>query len=465
MPAVTGTPTTFGGIGKLEFAPTNNPDDPNPTYVDLTPFLRTEETPLSITRGRQSELDTIQSSQLTAVLDNSDNRFTFGLTTGAYGANWAPAKKVRYSETIGSQTFVLYTGYIEYPDIPEWHPIGYHEVQLTCTDRLTRLARGTPFASALGAFILNTASLKGYWPMTDVTQPFRGLGPVAASMEVASFAVAGGAAETSVCQPRTGLTPAGGESSGARFLTGQAAGVVTSYTQASWPISFNPAMAAGDSATIVMWISVTGTTYITQSIASIVILGSGSINLNLTRDLTTGAWTLAATGALAGTVSAGSPGIALFPVGIRLSIAASTMELWVGGQRFTTTLTGTPPTGNTLFQGNFGGLPIDYDLSHMQVYVGQSYSYANFLAQIAQGYTPLAYQTTGQRINTILDYAGVPGDQRVIDPGVSYMQAAELAGATPGDALANAVATERGRGFIDGQGRYVFHDRIRVYNV
>src|SRR5262249_41998497 len=97
----TGGPSLFGGIGRPAVPPTNKPDDPFPTWVDITPYVRTELTPLTITRGRQSELDVIQPGTLSCILDNSDGRFTFGLTSGPYGANWAPAKKIRYSETLG----------------------------------------------------------------------------------------------------------------------------------------------------------------------------------------------------------------------------------------------------------------------------------------------------------------------------------------------------------------------------
>jgi hypothetical protein len=106
-------------------------------------------------------------------------------------------------------------------------------------------------------------------------------------------------------------------------------------------------------------------------------------------------------------------------------------------------------------------------IAHVQLYVGApgDFTVADYLAQARMGQLGLEYQTTGQRINTILDYAGVPGDQRLVDPGVSYMQKATLAGQDPGTALANAVAAERGRGFISGDGKYVFHDRTRIYNV
>ena len=154
----TGGPSVFGGLGRLEWS-AGNPDDPFPVWQDITTFVRTEDNPLRITRGRQSELDQVQPSQLTCDLDNTDNRFTFGYTGGPYGSTWTPARKVRYSETIAGRTFVHFTGWIEFPDINDWRPIGYQTVQLTCTDRLTRLSRGRQFVSTLAEHILkNTVS-------------------------------------------------------------------------------------------------------------------------------------------------------------------------------------------------------------------------------------------------------------------------------------------------------------------
>jgi hypothetical protein len=105
----TGSPLIFGGVGRLEFAPSNGPYDPFPTWVDITVFVRTESVALKVVRGRDSELNPFQPGILTCVLDNTDNRFTFGYNVGPYGAGgFAPAKQIRYSETIGGRTFILF---------------------------------------------------------------------------------------------------------------------------------------------------------------------------------------------------------------------------------------------------------------------------------------------------------------------------------------------------------------------
>jgi hypothetical protein len=92
-------------------------------------------------------------------------------------------------------------------------------------------------------------------------------------------------------------------------------------------------------------------------------------------------------------------------------------------------------------------------------------SYADHLAQFQVGMLGLEGQTTGQRVTTILNYAGVPAGLRQVDVGCSFMAKATMAGRAPGDLLAEAVTTEQGRGFMSGDGRYVFHGRDRVLNV
>lgn len=135
----------------------------------------------------------------------------------------------------------------------------------------------------------------------------------------------------------------------------------------------------------------------------------------------------------------------------------------MGSVRRTTTLAGSPGAGGAI--SDFAiGYQIDYDLSGLQVYVGTTFGYTQYLEQINQAYAPLHRQTTGQRVATILNYARFPASRRDIDPGQSVMANATLAGKTPGQALEEANTVERGRLFAQA-GRIQFHDRQRVNNV
>jgi hypothetical protein len=479
MPTVvtpTGSPSLFGGIGRLEFAPNNGPDDPFPTWVDITVFVRTEQTPLSITRGRQSELDTVQSSQLTAILDNTDNRFTFGLTTGPYGAGWAPAKKVRYSETIGQRTYVLYTGWIEAPDVDDWQPIGYQEVSLSCTDRLTRLGRGRPFISTLGEHIrLNGGtSLVGYYPLGDTTGPVLldafGRGSL---LETYQQSATGGDTKTN---PHNEVTYAGGATVTADDLRGILYDPVLNQSgSAKWwrkhvgNLSSSFVVGAGDTVAMACWVNWTRATIDGPSVIQLSGPGPGFDIMQIYINAADGTYRTFVLDDSGGTVSAGlgkSPTIGQWVLlALRLTESSGLVEFWANADPpVTFTISGAPTTATmqTVEVGGFA--PASY--AHMQVYHGiGAYPRAAHLAQYQMGLTGLEYQTTGQRINTILDYAGVPAGDRAVDPGVSYMQRARLAGQSPETALENAVSTERGRGFAAGDGRYVFHGRDRVLNI
>ena len=455
---------TWEGRGIFEVS-SADPDSTSPVWVDFTPRIRDVIQAPTLTTGRQNDLERSEPSVFSATLDNVDDALTYGNTSSPYPW-WGPGRKCRHRDVIAGTNVPLFTGYLQVPTELLTTAGIEQRVQITAIDRLGRLGSSEPFPSALGAYIRNTVDLKGYWPMTDPAQPFYGVGPTTSPLLVNRFVIGGGSAQTATITPAMGLAPIGGEGSSVRFLTGQNGGVVSSYAQTSWPLAFAPAIGAGDSVTIVMWASVTGTAAATQEIASITTLGSGLIGLDLTRSLATGNWTLTATSAMTGSIAIGAPGTGLFPLGIRLSIAASTMELWLGGQRFTTTLAGAPPTGNALFQGIFGSLPIDYDLSHMQVYVGPTYSYNDFLTQIAMGYSPLERQSTGDRIRTIATYAGIPAAELTqIDPGCSVMQRAQLSGQTPLDAMRDAERTEQGLLYCDGNGNLIFKDRRTLYNI
>lgn|GEM_PF-5498232 len=470
MTTPTGSPTTFSGTGRLEFAPTNNPDDPNPTWTDITVYLRTEDTPLQITRGRQSELDVVQPSVMTCVLDNTDGRFTYGLTTGAYGSNWAPAKKIRYSELANGTWYVLFTGWIEYPDIASWQPIGLQYVQLSATDRLTRLARARRFISTLSEHIIlnGGASLKAYWPLND--------GNGATSPGGASF-VAGMPTLTPVTYQRnipapnamdwaTRTGPSGDDVSYAQFSTRLP--TPSSDTVALNCSNLSVTLSAGQTVALIGWFYCPNDP---ASAATIRMLDTSFFNLALdvSGDAASNQWRL--TGVNTPSGATGTVTIPGFPTdvwcmaGLFVDVSTGAITGCLNGQTLTGALGGSMSgTLNIAYGYSFKGSGA---LGHMQLLVGDSMTVnpSLFLAQYKMGLYGLEQQTTGQRISTILDYAGVSGNDRLIDPGQSYMNRAKLAGQTPGTALANAVGTERGRGFAGGDGRYVFHDRQRIYNV
>jgi len=74
-----------------------------------------------------------------------------------------------------------------------------------------------------------------------------------------------------------------------------------------------------------------------------------------------------------------------------------------------------------------------------------------------------AGETTGARINRILDSAGWPSADRVIATGDSTVQATDLSGDALSE-LQRVAESEIGELYIDGRGRVVFRNRLALIN-
>lgn len=84
------------------------------------------------------------------------------------------------------------------------------------------------------------------------------------------------------------------------------------------------------------------------------------------------------------------------------------------------------------------------------------------LASITDVVGQAAGQTTGQRINKILDTMSFPANMRTIDTGQSICQADPATARTGLDCLKNAEFSEQGAFYINGSGTAVFKSRNAV---
>lgn len=80
-----------------------------PTWTDVTAYLRS----VSIRRGKQRVLDSMQPGTATVVLDNNDQRFDPNNTAGPYSPNVVPMRKVRVTATHSATPYGLFYGFIE----------------------------------------------------------------------------------------------------------------------------------------------------------------------------------------------------------------------------------------------------------------------------------------------------------------------------------------------------------------
>jgi hypothetical protein len=150
-------------------------------------------------------------------------------------------------------------------------------------------------------------------------------------------------------------------------------------------------------------------------------------------------------------------------VAAHLQLAAD-QALWTDDAVTSSSFGGSPPSSMTFDQIRIGAAWMGA-IAHVQIYVGSSPTNAEFLAQRQVGLYGLQRQTTGERIKTILEYAGVRGYEMNIDTGTSVMQRAMLAGRTALEGLRDAERTEQGLLFVDGSGVITFKDRSSLYNI
>jgi hypothetical protein len=93
---------------KVEIAFATPPSNP-PTWVDVTQWVQS----FTIIRGRQRELNTIQTGTATVLLDNRDRRFDPSNTAGPYYPNVLPTRRIRISGTWLGVTTPQFTGFVD----------------------------------------------------------------------------------------------------------------------------------------------------------------------------------------------------------------------------------------------------------------------------------------------------------------------------------------------------------------
>ena len=94
---------------RCEIAFASDPGGGSPVYQDVSSRIMA----VSIRRGRQYELDTIQPSTLSIRLDNGDRALDPTYTSSPFYPNVLPMRPIRISADWAGTTYYLYTGYVE----------------------------------------------------------------------------------------------------------------------------------------------------------------------------------------------------------------------------------------------------------------------------------------------------------------------------------------------------------------
>lgn len=82
-----------------------------PTWSDITSRVRNQQ--VTISRGKQNELQTFGTSSMSMVLDNRDRAFDPDYSSSPYFPNVKPARRVRVRAEYASTRYDLWNGYIE----------------------------------------------------------------------------------------------------------------------------------------------------------------------------------------------------------------------------------------------------------------------------------------------------------------------------------------------------------------
>ncbi len=149
------------------------------------------------------------------------------------------------------------------------------------------------------------------------------------------------------------------------------------------------------------------------------------------------------------------------------TLTSSTATCYVDGVSAPVRATASGVTANPASQGpmigsypfasfvSIDGLIDDVSLWDVELAV------ADVVAHYEAGAFPWDGDTTGGRIDRVLDLIGWPAGNRAIDTGEMVLGPADIAGSTALEYLKTVAASEQGRLFVDASGNITFHQRDR----
>lgn len=462
--------------------------DAEPVWVDISDYVIVPAgATLDTWLGRSTELPGIDPAKGKLTLLDNDDRFTIGNVSSPYYPWWKQSRRFQLIETVGDKKYVLGDLFLEIPQtIIQTQPVEGDVKQITVAvsgvDVLARLANSGKFLSNLAEHILyhGGTTLRAYWPLNEAAAPANTARTAAWALRTNTLRQTGFVANDPLFASisyNSGPSAPGDDINAAVFQASRdtTTSTVVESRELTGVRSSNVTLSAGQVMTVVGWIRADS-----QMSAANQAVPFWLRYADANGDVITGGLSAAVgiqTGAVlyavgnsgadwSGTVTGVAvPTEIVYPVAVRLGFDPAVIELWAGSNVYTSTMTVTSAVAapaNYMEVGRF----FDGSVAHLQVYIGAQgdWDHDDFLAQRDAGLNGLERQTTGERIQTVLDYAGFPSYRRDIDLGASVMSQASLAGKRPGQALDEANDTERGRLFALA-GRIQFHDRIRVYNV
>lgn len=460
------------------------------TWVNVTEDVEPVNAAIRATDGEDREASD-KAGSLTIVLRDIDGRYTPGNTQGVHYPYVTSGRRVMVFEVIGTERFDIFTGRLEWPEVDSWVQTSTsapreQTITLTAVDLPTQLDSAAELLSTMGEHILYTGgnALKAYWPRNDAAQPFLNVVgdeylPTTSEQYVLAWGDPTASSGTAKVIPAAVDGPPGDDLRAPSYeMELQTVGGFlrpgrTIMTYAELPSGALPILAA-EYATVVMWVKSPWTATDSEAVPLSIrwqTTGEGVLEL-VKQDGATSGWLLDSSGSsgmVASFTSTAYPATSRWTiVAVRWRASPMEIELWVDGEQVVGVPAGAVGGASSeitkiyMPQGRFDG-----NVAHVQVYIGDedAFTFADFTAQRLVGLQGLDRQTTGERIRTILGYAGIgAGEMGEVDDGTAVMPRARLAGTTPGAQIRLAVDTELGDFHANGSGRPVFLDRRTLYN-
>lgn len=145
---------------EVEFSPTTDPYDDSPVWESVVARAHT----VTISTGRQNELEPFQPGKISVKLDNHDRRFDPLYSSGAYYPNLKPNKRIRVQATHSAVTYDLFAGFVDgWPQ--NYMPPSSAFCNLTATDGMKLLARSINI-DPYGA-IVSADTPRAWWRFTE----------------------------------------------------------------------------------------------------------------------------------------------------------------------------------------------------------------------------------------------------------------------------------------------------------
>lgn len=407
------------------------------TYVDLSAEW-------SITRGRDSEGDSIDPSTLTISLKNDLAHFTLGSPTFGIAID----QMIRVTETLGATTSARFTGYVQNWPTSWDSPIGTKSTTtINAVDRLARLERRQLRSMLEQEFVFDEPV--AYYTLGE---PEGSTSAGDTSGNAAAPLTLNGTGDPPVFG--NGIGPGVDDLTAVQFMGGQYLSSTAGAGLAP-PFTFECFILRSGAPVLVFGESVLTISRPTQRCRAFVATTSGEFYLAMT--------------GLTGTpLSSGVNVCDGSTHHVAVTVSATDVEIYVDGVMEATAAVS--PTSETLNRFSAGGDPGDLltapltgTVSHVCLTPGVL-SASRIAAHALAGLEGFGGDTSDERVERLASYANVDLADMALDAGIATLTEQTTAGRSVMDALNEVAATEGGTLFIAGDGDLTFQNRThRTY--